>query len=436
MWNHYHKQNLELSPVSTKLSTKMLSKTVLFVVFLIALVPSVSSKCQKSFMTICDSFEDLKNLSDSINIRHLMIGSLFPNQDPLASINLNKDIPWSKLTNLRSLYINHKVYNLEIDEKISLNCRTFYELTDITFFGNFLTKLDSKQIPQIDLKTLNLAGNNIKEIKRGALKSLPVKELILNDNDLQAIPARTLPMHSTVIKIQNNSLNFIEPGSFGAALTHLWLDNNHLAYLEPKLLQFHPNLEFLSLSGNYFYSVPLPNLDVLEKLETLDLSSNRIKAIDEHFLANADKMAFLDLSDNQIDDQNILSYIFQNKSDRLVVSLAFNKLENLKTYNIWTKESFLVDNQAVLFYGNPFRCNRWNYLQKQLENHTSDCNLQFLADSRTPFCLSSDSTDVHKQKFEELSKQRAKNFYCKDYEDKYIFSLGVECSASYPPDEN
>lgn len=426
----------------------MLSKTVLFAEFLIVLVPFVSGQCQKSFMTICENSQDLKNLNDTINIQHLMIGSPVPNQNPLISINLNKDIPWSKLANLRSLYINHKISNLEVDKNIDLNCEIFYDLTDFTLYGNILQVLDAQQIPQISLKTLNLANNNIKELKRGALRDLPAKELDLCDNDLQMIPARTLPFRSKVIRIQNNSLTFIEPGSFGTALTHLWLDKNHLAYLEPKLFQFLFNLEFISLSGNYFYSVP--NIQLLTKLQTLDLSSNRIKTIDEQILRNADKMVFLDLSDNQINDIDILRYVFHNKSEYLVVSLAFNKLENLETFDSWSKETYLVGKQAVLYYGNPFGCDRWNYLQKQLENHTSDCNLQFLADSRTPFCLSSDSTDHHKERFEQLSKKRAKNFYCKDYGGKNTFSLSIECSqslsaiapsdeslsASFPSDEN
>lgn len=402
-------------------------------VLLLVLVPSALSKCQKSFMTICDNFKDLKNLSEIINIQQLMIGSPFTSQNPLTSINLNKDIPWSKLENLGSFYIYQKFSNLEVDESITLNCESYYKLNDITLYGNILNTITAKQFPQISLKTLNLANNSIQQIKPGALYDLPVKELNLNDNYLQIITAGTLPYRVEIIKIQNNEINFIEPDSFSISLTDLWLDNNHLAYLEPKLF-FTPNkLNFLSLSGNHFYSIP--NVRPLEDLRSLDLSSNRIKSADVQVLRNLDKMVFLDLSNNQIDERNILLDIFQNKSEHLVVSLAFNNLESLRSFDYFTKKSLLVGEQAVLFYGNQFRCDRWNFLQKQLENHTSDCNLQFLADSQTPFCLAADSTEVHKENFKRLSRQRAKNFYCKDYGGKYSYvsslvSQGCSESAS------
>ena len=120
------------------------------------------------------------------------------------------------------------------------------------------------------LESLNLGDNNLKELDR-QLSSLPIQELYLDQNKLEAIPSIN-PANLKILRLQENLLtneSLIDAFHNMPKLTHLFLNENQIDLIGNSIFDELSHLEFLLLNGNKIQHVdgncfkPLINLKEL-----------------------------------------------------------------------------------------------------------------------------------------------------------------------------
>ena len=365
-----------------------LSNWNLVLVFVVYLRP-VSSQCRQSYITICDTFEDFRNLSDTENVSDLMIGSENGHTN-MTAVDLMKTLQLNKFHKLTTLMIVRAIKHLEITEEF-YECR--YEnlsLQHLILYGNVLKSVEPYHFPIMDpLKRLSLVNNQIESLKKYAFINHDIENFDLSDNLLELIEGSSFPLFRStrVIALKNNKLTHIEPRSFPESLETLHLDRNRLRYIQDEVLQPLNNLKEFTLSHNNLNS--LPNIEPLKQLVSFDISYNTISTVKKDTFKNMKNLKFLDLSNNRINNPMILKWIYTpQEQPKLTVSLAFNRLKDVDLHG------GVSQNQTLVLYGNPWDCDKWHDLQSKLSRHESECDKKFSATNEVPHCINYTNVNI------------------------------------------
>ncbi|XP_008854140.1 platelet glycoprotein Ib alpha chain [Nannospalax galili] len=119
---------------------------------------------------------------------------------------------------------------------------------------------------------------------------LPLLETLdLSHNKLKSLPSlgRALPALTT-LDISFNQLTSLAPGALeGLSQLHeLYLQNNNLMMLPPRLLMPTPRLRKLNLASNKLGELPPGLLEGLDELDTLYLQGNQLRTIPKGFFGD------------------------------------------------------------------------------------------------------------------------------------------------------
>lgn len=229
----------------------------------------------------------------------------------------------------------HAINKLEV-RRYGYQCR--YTGSPLQFFilhGNIFKTIEPHHFPLLRLKKLSLAGNNIEQVKSGALKNHEIENLDLSHNFLEVVESESLPLQDSLIilSIRNNNLTHIEHGSLSPSLQSLNLDHNRLRYIENEVLENLLSLKELTLSHNNFNVIP--KISHLKKLVVFDISYNAISTLKEDTFKNMDDLKLVDFSNNRISSASVLEWInTPGKQPSLTVSLALNRLRDLILDNV------------------------------------------------------------------------------------------------------
>lgn len=154
-----------------------------------------------------------------------------------------------------------------------------------------------------NLKKLDLSSNRIDEIGRDAFNDLTELEtLILASNSLDVLNKQDIaPFADKLISLDlsHNRIR-IFPTLKTYNLKELYINDNQLDQLNPKMFDHLGNLEILNLSHNYFTRLVDRTFSDLHKLEVLFLNSNRITWIADSTFLYCGSLRFVSLADNRL----------------------------------------------------------------------------------------------------------------------------------------
>ncbi|KAJ3631913.1 hypothetical protein MTP99_013014 [Tenebrio molitor] len=353
-------------------------KIELLLSVIVSTIFTISCECRQSYMTICDNFDDLKNYVDKESLSEVIIGS---EQGNMTSVHLMKALQIQSYNKLSILIIIRAINQIEMS--YAFECS--YNRSPLKYFGmygNELKTIEEYHFPVFPMVKFSLVNNKIEAIKGGSFTHHKVENIDLSDNAMEVIESEALPMTSVtkIVTIKNNKLTHIEPGSFPASLQSLNLDRNKLRYLQKEILEGLVNLQELTLSHNKFNEIP--NISHLKDLVVFDISSNAISSIKSGTFASMAKLQALDLSNNKLYDSSILSKLHvPEKQPTLEISLALNHLRNLNLKNV------PLEKKTIILHGNPWDCDTWFDLKKQLKGYENKCDSDLLSTGNTPYCI-------------------------------------------------
>ncbi|KAJ3659748.1 hypothetical protein Zmor_011421 [Zophobas morio] len=360
-----------------------------FVLVFVVYLRTVNSQCRQSYITICDTFEDFRNLNDTENVSDMMIGSEDGHTN-MTTVDLMKTLQLNKFHKLTTLMIVRAINQLEITEE-AYECR--YEdlsLQHLILYGNILKTVGPYHFPITDpLKRLSLVNNQIESLQEYAFVNYDIENLDLSDNLLELIVGSSFPLRRStkVITLKNNRLTHIEPESFPETLETLHLDKNKLRYIQDEVLQPLINLKVFTLSHNNLNN--LPKVKHMKQLVSFDISNNAISTIKKDTFKNMKNLKFVDLSNNRITDAMIFKWIYTpQKQPHLTVSLAFNRLKELNV------DGVVLQNQTFVLYGNPWDCDKWRDLKIKLGGQESECDKKISASNEVPYCINYNTDDI------------------------------------------
>ncbi|XP_011301731.1 chaoptin [Fopius arisanus] len=212
--------------------------------------------------------------------------------------------------------------------------------------------------PLKKLKSLDLHGNRIEELKRNQFKGLRDTEFLdLSDNLISKLDPSHLADLTKMgwCNLSRNSIGELKRGTFArnSVLKVLNLSHNNIRKLDSNTFRGMRFLRRLFLSNNQINDVGRGTFGSVTRIGTIDLARNHIKKIDfqmfnqlqyaelldvsENAVTIIEKLAFKDLflarvnlSHNEI--SKIEAGAFENCANITVLDLSYNKLDNISKY--------------------------------------------------------------------------------------------------------
>ncbi|XP_050295565.1 toll-like receptor 3 [Anthonomus grandis grandis] len=209
--------------------------------------------------------------------------------------------------------------------------------------------------PLRKLKTLDLHGNQISELKRNQFKGLrDVEVLDLSFNQIPKIDSSHLSDLTKMgwLNVSNNNLKELTRGAFArnTVLKVLNMSGNQIKKLDSNSFRGMRFLRRLFLSDNLIADVGRGTFGSLQRIGTIDLARNLIRKIDYQMFFQLNFIELVDVSENQVTEiqklafkdlflstivlsKNNISTIengaFENCANITKLDLSFNQLREL-----------------------------------------------------------------------------------------------------------
>lgn len=205
-----------------------------------------------------------------------------------------------------------------------------YSLTLVNFLqisGCELTSISDEIIQLINLKSLILNQNHLKQLPDSLCELENLKVLDVSSNDLDKIPMGLGKLSSLqTLNLNSNSLTtFPEIVDGLELLAVLDLSNNQFTTIPALFMQGkHSHLSELKMSHNLIEDIN-DGIGKLEALKSLDLSSNKIKELPQ-VISNCNKLKNADYADNPLKDRRLKKLIEQkNPSQKAIMDYIKTK---------------------------------------------------------------------------------------------------------------
>ncbi|CAG2118893.1 unnamed protein product, partial [Medioppia subpectinata] len=316
--------------------------------------------------------------------------STFQNQYSLQILYLNHneidligDNSFASLYNLHTLVLRQN----RLKQVGPFTFNGLYVLSDLSLAENEINRVDDNAFRNCtNLQSLHLNGNLLAEVPVaiGALRSL--KTLHLNDNGLKVIRNSTFGgpgggghQHLQVLRLAGNELTNLTRGALKElpALQHLDLGWNRIGSLDHGVFDDAPTLKRINVENNFLVDINglfmnLNNLEYLNvshnritwfdyaliprSLRRLDIHHNEIESLGNYFeLESALQLEEFDVSHNQI--KEISGSAIPNRIRR--ISLADNRIRVVHQFSFVAKHNItfvdLRNNSLQTLDTNSFR---------------------------------------------------------------------------------
>lgn len=198
-----------------------------------------------------------------------------------------------------------------------------YSLTLVNFLqisGCELTSISNDISVLINLRSLILDRNKLKQLPDSLCELENLKVLDVSSNDLDEVPLDFGKLRSlqTLNLNSNNLVNFPENIDGLELLAVLDLSSNHFTALPGLFMQGkHSHLAELKMSHNLIDDVS-DGIGMLEALKSLDLSSNKIKELPQ-VISKCNKLKSADYADNPLKDRRLKKLIEQKNSSQKAI---------------------------------------------------------------------------------------------------------------------
>ncbi|XP_066142674.1 chaoptin [Euwallacea fornicatus] len=179
--------------------------------------------------------------------------------------------------------------------------------------GNLSTPPIEALQPLRKLKTLDLHGNQLKELKRNQFKGLRDVEILdLSFNNIPKIDSSHLSDLTKMawLNVSHNSLKELTRGAFArnTVLKVLNMSFNQIKKLDQNSFRGMRFLRRLFLSDNLISDVGRGTFSSLQRIGTIDLARNSIKKIDYQMFFQLNFAELLDVSENQVTEIEKLAF--------------------------------------------------------------------------------------------------------------------------------
>ncbi|KAM0679751.1 hypothetical protein GINT2_002161 [Glugoides intestinalis] len=263
------------------------------------------------------------------------------------------DLLFDGLVNLKSLRLeNNNIKELQPNIFNNLQKLEFLYLSN-----NKLTEFPEGVLRKLrSLQTLDLSGNEIQSFPIGFFTDLTnLKLLLLSNNKLTEIPSSILSLTNLeTLWIASNNLTSVpkEIGSM-SKLRYLYLASNSITEIPPSILSL-TNLESLNISSNNLTSVP-KEIGNMSRLRDLYLDCNSITEI-PHSILSLTNLRNLDICSNnltsvpkEIGNMTNLSYLYLDCNSITEIPSEIKSLKKLYILNL--KENPLAESGSQGFMG-------------------------------------------------------------------------------------
>ncbi|KAK6643443.1 hypothetical protein RUM43_004948 [Polyplax serrata] len=255
-------------------------------------------------------------------------------KDLLLDLNFIRTLPPQAFRglNLRSLHLTNNRLK-EINPKALLGLGPYLELLDLE--NNYLNGIP-KALKQLKrLKLFYIPNNNITEINDDDFESFAsvLKALSLARNNLEEVPSNALRdcVKLSHLNIGYNRISRINESDFdnwGEKLHTLILRSNRLTELPANVFRKTPQLRELSLSFNKLHYIHKDAFADIENLESLEISFGmHTEEFPRELLKPLRNLVWLSLDNNQI--RTITSNSFVPFSRLQYLNLESNRLEKI-----------------------------------------------------------------------------------------------------------
>ncbi|XP_073844733.1 insulin like growth factor binding protein acid labile subunit convoluted [Musca autumnalis] len=234
-----------------------------------------------------------------------------------------------------------KLTNLEIDQHnfTTLAKNLFFDqyiantVTVVRFTNGPLNDLPIETFqPLRKLKTLDLHGNQLENLKRNQFKNLRELEILdISFNKIKKLEGQHIQDLTKLgwINASHNALTELSRGAFArnAVLKVLNLSHNKITKLDANSLRGMRFLRRLYLSDNRISDVGRGSFGGVARIGTIDLARNALKKVDYQMFTQLNYIEVLDLAENNITliEKNSFKDIYQS-----VINISHNALETIQ----------------------------------------------------------------------------------------------------------
>ncbi|EDW91002.2 chaoptin [Drosophila yakuba] len=187
--------------------------------------------------------------------------------------------------------------------------------------------------PLRKLKTLDLHGNQLENLKRNQFKNLRELEVLdISHNMIKKLEAQHIADLTKLgwCNVSHNALSELSRGTFArnSVLKVLHLSHNQIARLDANSFRGMRFLRRLFLSDNVLTDIGRGTFNSIARIGTIDLARNRLNKVEFQMFTQMNYVELLDLAENNITkiEKNSFKDIYQ-----AIINVSHNALELIET---------------------------------------------------------------------------------------------------------
>lgn len=217
------------------------------------------------------------------------------------------------------------------------------QLRHINLANNQLMKIPFAALANLKyLQTLNLMNNRIHAIFDSLFQiKLSLDELNLNNNEIRSLLPLSFKNFNFINRtfLTGNPIEIINEDAFrNTQIKELYMDNCEINVINPKSFEGLDNtLQILDLSFNNISTFPQSALKILNKLKSLNIAENRIKHFPNDAFQNIKKnLQHLDVSGKYMEEISFITLSSMDKMRKLSLNRIPGNILNKDTFKIFS----------------------------------------------------------------------------------------------------